>query len=57
MNLLTNLFRGLRSLLGKRREDRELDEELAAFVEASAADKQRHGMSREAAQRAARVEV
>ncbi|UWZ82386.1 ABC transporter permease [Occallatibacter riparius] len=57
MNLLTNLFRGLRSLFGKRRVDRELDEELAAFVEASAADKQRHGMSREAAQRAARVEV
>jgi predicted permease len=57
MNLLTNLFRGLRSLFGKRRVDRELDEELAAFVDASAADKQRAGMSPEDAQRAARAEV
>jgi predicted permease len=57
MNLLTNIFRGLRSLFGKRRVDRELDEELAAFEEASAADKQRAGMLPDAARRAARAEI
>lgn len=57
MNLLRNLFRGLRSLSQKRRVDRELDEELAAFAEASAADKQRGGMSPQAARRAARIEI
>lgn len=57
MNALVNLFRGLRSLLFKRRVDRELDEELAAFAEASAADKERAGMPAEAARRAARIEM
>ena len=57
MNFLTNLYRGLQSLFLKRRVDRELDEELAAFAEASAADKQRSGMSPEAALRAARIEI
>jgi predicted permease len=57
MNLLGNLYRGVRSLVEKRRVDRELDEELAAFAEASAAEKQRAGMSREAAVRAARIEM
>jgi len=57
MNFLSNLYRGLQSLFQKRRVDRELDEELAAFAEASAADKQRDGMSRDAAMRAARIEI
>jgi predicted permease len=57
MNLLMNLYRGLRSLFEKRQVDRELDEELAAFAEASAADKQRAGMSPQAAARAARIEI
>ena len=57
MNLFQNLYRGLASLFSKRRVDRELDEELAAFAEASAADKQRAGMSPQAAARAARVEM
>lgn len=57
MNLLMNLYRGLRSLFQKRRVNHEIDEELAAFAEASAADKQRAGMSREAAVRAARIEI
>ena len=56
MNLLVNLFRGLQSLVQKRRVDRELDEELAAFASASAADKERAGMTKEAATRAARIE-
>jgi predicted permease len=57
MNLLMNLFRGLQSLFERRRIDRELDEEIAAFAQASAADKQRAGMSPEAAARAARIEI
>lgn len=57
MNFLSNLYRGLQFLFHKRRVDRELDEELAAFAEASAADKERAGMSREAAMRAARIEI
>ncbi|HEY2856825.1 MAG TPA: ABC transporter permease [Terracidiphilus sp.] len=57
MNPFQNLFRGLQSLFSKRRVDRELDEELTAFAEASAADKQRTGMSRQDAVRAARVEM
>src|SRR5215469_11357430 len=57
MNLLINLFRGVRSLFRKHRVDRELDEELAAYAEASAADKRRRGMSPQAAQRAARIEI
>ena len=57
MNVLMNLYNGLRSLFQKRRIDSELDEELAAFAEASAADKQRAGMSPQAAARAARIEI
>jgi predicted permease len=57
MNLLMNLFRGTRSLFGKGRVNRELDEELAAIEEASAADKERAGMSSEDARRAARAEI
>ncbi|HKF48543.1 MAG TPA: ABC transporter permease [Terracidiphilus sp.] len=57
MNWLTNLYRGLRSLFRKQRIDRELDEELAAFAEASAADKERAGMPADAARRAARIEM
>jgi predicted permease len=52
-----NLYRGLRSLLQKRRVDCELDEELAAFTEASAAEKQRAGMSRQDAVHAAHIEM
>ncbi len=57
MNALRNIYRGMRSLFFRRRVDRELDDELAAFAEASAADKERAGLSREAALRAARVEI
>ena len=57
MNFLSNLYRGLQSLFRKRLVDREFDEELAAFADASAADKERTGMSREAALRAARIEI
>ncbi|MGB6688604.1 MAG: ABC transporter permease [Terracidiphilus sp.] len=57
MNLLMNFYRGLQSLFQKRRVDQELDEELAAFAEASAADKRRAGMSPQDAVRAARIEM
>ena len=57
MNLFTNIKSGLRSLLGKQRVDRELDEELDSYLAASIADKQRSGLTREAAHRAARAEI
>ncbi|MFC5864311.1 ABC transporter permease [Acidicapsa dinghuensis] len=57
MTWLRNLTHGLRSLIHKPSVDRELDEELAAFAAASAADKQRSGMSAREARRAARAEI
>jgi predicted permease len=57
MNPLTNLIAGLRSLFTKPRVDRELDEELQSYLEASAADKQRSGLSRKAARHAAKIEM
>lgn len=57
MTWLRNLTHGLRSLIHKPRVDRELDEELAAFAAASAADKQRAGMNPREARRAARAEI
>ena len=57
MNPLTNLITGLKSLFFKRRADRELDEELQSYLEASVADKQRAGLSRKAARYAAKVEM
>jgi predicted permease len=47
----------LRSLFQKRALEQEMDEELLAFVEASAADKRRAGMTPAEADRAARVEM
>jgi predicted permease len=57
MTVFTNLKSGLQSLFLKQQIDRELNEELQSYLEASAADKQRSGMSPEAAQRAARAEM
>lgn len=57
MNWLTNLTSGIRALLQKSRVERELDEELDSYLEASAAHKQQAGMTPEAALRAARVEM
>ena len=57
MNLFTNIKSGLRSLLGKQRVDRELDEELDSYLAASIADKQRSGLTPAAAHRAARAEI
>ena len=57
MGLLGNLIRGFRSLFRNSKVEREMDEELRSFVEASVADKQRGGMSAEQAACAARAEM
>src|SRR5438105_7063470 len=56
MSLLRNITSGLRSLFRKEQVDRELDEELGAYLEMEAAEKMRQGMSRKEAARAVRLE-
>jgi predicted permease len=57
MSRLRSFKTGLGALSDKRRVDRELEEELEGFLDASAIDKERCGMSAEAAWKAARVEM
>jgi predicted permease len=57
MNWFRNLVLGLKSLFAKEQVDLELDEELEAYLEASSAHKRNIGMSPEAANRAALVEM
>ncbi|MGB2671368.1 MAG: ABC transporter permease [Candidatus Acidiferrum sp.] len=52
----TNLWSGIRGLFGKRRAEREMDDELRDFLEKSSAEKMRAGMTREEAYRRARME-
>jgi putative ABC transport system permease protein len=52
-----NFWGGIRGLWGKRRVERELDEEVRDFLEKSTVEKMREGMTREEAQRAARMEM
>lgn len=56
MSLLRNVARGLRSLFRKEQVDRELDEELGAYLEMAAAEKMKDGLSRKEALRAVRLE-
>jgi len=56
MSLWSNLSGGLRTLFGRRAE-REMDDELRGYLEASAADKIRAGMNPDEAWHAARVEM
>jgi len=56
MSLFRNIRSGLRSLFRKGQVDRELDEELGAYVEMAADEKMRQGMSRKQALRAVRLE-
>jgi predicted permease len=56
MSLLRNITSGLRSLFRKDQVDRELDEELGAYLEMEAAEKMKQGMSRQDALRAVRLE-
>jgi predicted permease len=57
MNWLSSFLNGFKSLFQKQRVERELDEELESFLEASAADKLRNGMAADHARRAAHVEI
>lgn len=57
MSLWSNLSGGLGALVGKRRVEREMDEELRGYMQASVEEKMRRGMSAGEAQRAARVEM
>ncbi|HYT22714.1 MAG TPA: ABC transporter permease, partial [Candidatus Polarisedimenticolia bacterium] len=56
MSLLRNITSGLRSLFRKERVDRELNEELGAYLEMEAAEKMRQGVSRKDALREVRLE-
>ncbi len=57
MQQIRNFFAGLRLLIDKRRTDRDIDEEIDAFLEASVEHKLRAGVTLEQARRAALVEV
>src|SRR5438309_7941548 len=56
MSLFRNFATGLRSLFRKNQIDRELDEELGAYLEMEAAEKMRQGVSRKDALREVRLE-
>src|SRR6266446_5835056 len=56
MSLLRNITSGLRSLFRKDQVDRELNEELDAYLEMEAAEKMKQGVSRKDALREVRLE-
>src|SRR5467141_4966878 len=56
MAFLRNIVTGLRSLFRKEWVDRELDEELGAYLEMEASEKIRQGVSRKDALREVRLE-
>src|SRR5437667_3119618 len=56
MPFLRNIVTGLRSLFRKEQVDRELNEELGAYLEMEAAVKMRQGVSRKDALREVRLE-
>ena len=57
MRVWRNLVTAVAGLFRRERVSRELDEELAGFLEASAAEKRKRGMSASEARRAAKVEM
>src|ERR1700761_2798394 len=57
MGIFRSINSGLRALTNRTRTEREMDEELDAFLEASAAEKRRNGLTPDDAARAARVEM
>lgn len=57
MRLLRNVLKGLRDLLQRETTERELDDELTAFMDASVDDKTRSGMSTDEARRSAQLEL
>jgi len=56
MRLFSRVFSGLRALVSRERVERELDEELLAYLDASVAQKIAAGLSRDEAVRQARLE-
>jgi hypothetical protein len=56
MSMLRNIADGLLSLFRKEQVDRELNEELDAYLEMEAAEKMKQGMYRNDALRAVRLE-
>ena len=56
MSLLRNIATGLRSLVRRNKVNRELDEELSAYLEMAAVERMKLGMSRKEALRAVRLE-
>jgi putative ABC transport system permease protein len=56
MSLLPTMFDGLRSLFRKKRVEKELDEELRAFLDMAAEEKMQQGASRKEALRSVRLE-
>ena len=57
MGLIGSVAAGLKALMGRTRAEREMDEELRGFLDASAEEKRRSGMSADEAANAARVEM
>ena len=57
MGWFGNFVTGVRSLFGGKSVEREMDEELRGFLDASMEDKRRAGMSPDQAARAARIEM
>src|SRR6185503_15920009 len=57
MRVVHRLFSGIRALLRKDRDERELDDELRAFVEADIDARLRSGMTCSDATRAARAHI
>jgi macrolide transport system ATP-binding/permease protein len=57
MSLLRKMSRGLRSLFRKEQADRELSDEIGAYVDMAAQEKINQGMNRDQAQRAVRLEL
>src|SRR3954468_1107386 len=57
MSLFRQLTRGLRSLVGGRTADRDVDDEVQHYLEQSAAAHQGRGLTRAEAVRAARLEI
>ena len=56
MSFLRNITSGLRSLFQKKQVDRDLNEELSAYLEMAAEEKIKDGMSRKEDLRAVRLE-
>ena len=56
MSVVRQVAAGIRSLLRRERINRELDEEIAAYLEMATVEKTKHGMDREHALRSVRLE-